>query len=181
MLDTPIYQTLKDLCLFLDQNQMEYVLVGGIAVGIWSEPRATVDIDFLISMKADDFPRLKEKLDRSGKFVFVHEKPVSFEKITFLRATLKSNTDISVDFLFADDDLQRETLKRKEPVSIGDISVNIITPEDLILLKLLSGRPQDKLDAAKIIKSQGENLDREHLNKWSRNLGLDLKGVFPNI
>ncbi len=30
------------------------MLVGGLAVGIWSEPRATFDIDFLVSMKTDD-------------------------------------------------------------------------------------------------------------------------------
>lgn len=70
-----------------------------------------------------------------------------FGKISFLRATLKSNTDVSVDFLFADDDFKKEALRRKETVNIDDFSINISAPEDLIILKLLSGRDQDELDA----------------------------------
>ncbi|HZX49319.1 MAG TPA: hypothetical protein VFF47_08900 [Nitrospirota bacterium] len=52
MNDNPLLQHLKELCLFLDNAGIEYMLVGGLAVGIWGEPRATVDIDFLVSFNS---------------------------------------------------------------------------------------------------------------------------------
>jgi predicted nucleotidyltransferase len=92
-----------------------------------------------------------------------------------LRATLKSNKNISVDFLFADDDFKNEALERKETVQITGLSVNISTPEDLIILKLLSSREQDRLDAEKILEIQKEHLDWAYLQKWSERLGIKFK------
>jgi predicted nucleotidyltransferase len=174
MNDNPLIQSLKEICLFLNDTGIEYMLVGGLAVGIWGEPRATVDIDFLISTKLDDFDFLKQRLTESGRFVFIHDKPTIFGKISFLRATLKSNKNISVDFLFADDDFKNEALERKETVQITGFSVNISTPEDLIILKLLSSREQDKLDAQKVLEIQKEYLDWAYLQKWSERLGIKL-------
>jgi hypothetical protein len=175
MSNNPLVQSLKELCLFFDNVGIDYMLVGGMAVGIWSEPRATVDIDFLVSTRLNDFSALKQKLIESDRFIFIHDKPMIFGKISFLRATLRSNSDISVDFLFADDGFKNEALKRKEPVQLVDFSVNIVTPEDLILLKLLSGRKQDRLDAEKILEIQKEHLDREYIQKWSERLSIGIK------
>jgi predicted nucleotidyltransferase len=174
MSDNPLVQSLKELCLFLNSTGIEYMLVGGLAVGIWSEPRATVDIDFLVSFKTDDFEILRQRLKESDRFAFIHDRPKIFGKISFLRATLKSNTDISVDFLFADDDFKKRALEKKETIQVADFSVNIVTPEDLIILKLLSYREQDKLDAKKIFEIQREHLDLEYIKKWSEKLGVEL-------
>ncbi len=170
--NNPLIQSLKDLCLFLDDAGIEYMLVGGLAVGIWSLPRATIDIDFLVAIKLDDYNVLKKKLKESNAFVFIHDKPTIFKKITLLRATLKKNADISVDFLFADDDFKTEALKRKVSVDIADFDVNITTPEDLVLLKLLSSRAQDKLDAEKILEMQKDVLDMEYIRRWSKKLSI---------
>lgn len=175
MSNNPLVQSLKELCLFFDNVGIDYMLVGGMAVGIWSEPRATVDIDFLVSTRLNDFSALKQKLIESARFIFIHDKPMIFGKISFLRVTLKSNSDISVDFLFADEGFKNEALKRKERVQLSDFSVNIVTPEDLILLKLLSGRKQDRLDAEKILEIQKEHLDREYIQKWSERLSIGIK------
>jgi hypothetical protein len=49
----------------------------------------------------------------------------------------------------------------------------IPTPEDLILLKLISSRPQDKLDAEKIRAMQAGRLDMEYIRIWSRKLDVE--------
>jgi predicted nucleotidyltransferase len=171
--DNPLIQSLKELCLFLDDAGMKYALVGGLAVGIWAAPRATVDIDFLISLRREDSGLLSQRLKDSNSFLFIHESPMTFKKISLLRATLKSNPDISVDFLFADDEFKQEVLKRSTAVPIHGFSVMIPTPEDLILLKLISSRPQDKLDAEKIREMQAGRLDMEYIRMWSRKLDVE--------
>ena len=174
MNDNPLLKSLKELCMFLEAQGIEYMLIGGLAVGIWGEPRATVDIDFLVAIGSDDFDTLKHKLIESSRFVFIHDKPMVFGKVSFLRATLKSNPDVSVDFLFVDDVFKNEALKRKKAIQLTDFSVNIATPEDLIILKLLSGREQDRLDARKILNIQRENLDWVYLQTWSEKLGIGI-------
>jgi hypothetical protein len=94
MNENPLIQSLKELCAFLEGDGIDYMLVGGLAVGLWGPPRATAD----------------------------------------------------VDFLFADDEFKREALRRKETIQLSEFNLNIPTPEDLILLKLLSNRPQDLID-----------------------------------
>jgi len=175
MNDNTLIESLRELCLFLENNGIEYTLVGGLAVGIWGAPRATVDIDFLVSMRTDDYNILKKKLEESEKFIFVYDEPMTFARISFLRATLKSNKNISVDFLFADDDFKNEALRRKETMQVAGFSVNVATPEDLIILKLLSGREQDNLDAKKILEIQKGHLDKDHLQKWANKLGIKLE------
>ena len=99
---------------------------------------------------------------------------MTFEKISLLRATLKSNLDIFVDFLFADNDFQKEALMRRQTVEVADFTVNISTPEDLVLLKLISGREQDILDAKKIFGMQRGHLDMEYMQRWSGKLQVQL-------
>jgi hypothetical protein len=172
MNNNPLVRSLREVCSFLDKAAIEYMLVGGMAVGIWAEPRATVDIDFLVSVRLADFDNLKRHLNESGRFVFIHEKPMIFGRISFLRSTLKSNADISIDFIFSDDFFKSEALKRREVAQLSDFSLNIATPEDLIILKLLSAREQDRLDAMKILEIQKGKLDMDYLQTWLEKLDL---------
>ena len=175
MSDNPLVRSLTEMCQFLNVEGLDYVLVGGLSVGIWSEPRATVNVDFLISLAEKDSRRFVQRLQASDKFVFIHDQPMVFKRVSFLRATLKSNTDISVDFLFADDDFKQAALKRRISVQMSGATVNIPTPEDLILLKQLSGRPQDILDAEKIQHVRRNELDEDYMRKWSKKLGIEQK------
>ncbi|MEW6586471.1 MAG: nucleotidyl transferase AbiEii/AbiGii toxin family protein [Nitrospirota bacterium] len=175
MNDNPLLRSVREVCRFLDEEAIEYMLVGGMAVSIWAEPRATFDIDFLVSIGLGDFDNLKHRLTESGRFVFVHGKPMIFGKVSLLRATLKSNTNVSVDFMFVDDLFKSEALKRKEALQLTDFPIKISAPEDLIILKLLSGRQQDRLDATKILEMQKDNLDMAYLKTWLEKLGLKFK------
>lgn len=175
MTDNPLFQALRELCLFLDKSGLRYTLVGGLAVGIWSSPRATVDIDFLVALSTGEAANLSRLLKVSDRFIFVHEAPMIFKKVSLLRATLKSNPDIAVDFLFADDEFKKQMLQRGSVISIAGFPVHIPTPEDLIILKLLSGRPQDLLDVAQIREKQKNELDAGYLKEWCDKLGMPLE------
>jgi hypothetical protein len=40
----------KDFIKFLNEHKVRYLLIGGWAVGIYGNPRATKDIDYLIAV-----------------------------------------------------------------------------------------------------------------------------------
>jgi len=47
----------------------------------------------------------------------------------------------------------------------------IVTAEDLIVLKVLSGRPRDAIDVQDVLFMQGE-LDRDYMRHWAERLGV---------
>lgn len=175
MKDNPLILSLMEICVLMDSAGIEYMLVGGLAAGIWAEPRATVDIDLLVGIKKEDIDRMVKILEENKGFILVHKYPMQFKRITILRAIFKGyNTEIMVDFLLADDEFKREAIKRKEPVFISSFKINIVTPEDLILLKLLSNREQDIIDVKKILDNQKENLDFTYIKRWTGHLEIEL-------
>jgi len=47
----------------------------------------------------------------------------------------------------------------------------VVTPEDLVLLKLIAGRPRDLGDIQDILMAQGQ-LDAKDLSHWAERLGV---------
>ena len=56
----------KEFIGFLNVNNVKYLLVGGWAVGLYGHPRATKDIDFLISVDDDNLKKLKKAFYEFG-------------------------------------------------------------------------------------------------------------------
>jgi len=177
MSDNPLVNALKELCLFLDDAGIDYALAGGLAIGVWSHPRATVSMQFVVSIQKEDSHALAQRLNRSNRFIDIHDDFSTFQRVSFLRATLKADPELFVDFVFADDEFKAGILKRKHPVHLADFSVSIATPEDLAILSLLSGREQGRIDAEQIIVMQGAHLDRNYLQTWADWFGLTISGI----
>ena len=59
-----LYDELLALVDVLEQNQIEYALCGGLAVGILGHPRMTKDIDLLV--QAQDVARITEAVKSCG-------------------------------------------------------------------------------------------------------------------
>ena len=177
MSDNPLVNALKELCLFLDDAGIDYALVGGLAVGVWSHPRATVSMQVIVSIQKEDSHALAQKLNRSNRFIDIHDDLSTLQRMAFLRATLKANPELFVDFVFADDEFMAGILKRRHPVHLADFSVSLATPEDVTILSLLSGREQDRTDAEQIIMMQGAHLDRDYIRTWADWFGLTVSGI----
>ncbi|HQU43702.1 MAG TPA: hypothetical protein PK867_12880, partial [Pirellulales bacterium] len=69
-----------------------------------------------------------------------------------------------MDLFLAESRFQRELVARSRPEQIDDLTVSVVTPEDLILLKLLARRPRDLADIGDILFIQG-TLDEGYLRR----------------
>lgn len=56
----------KEFIRFLNENNVKYLLVGGWAVGIYGNPRATKDIHFLVAIDDENIERLQKALKIFG-------------------------------------------------------------------------------------------------------------------
>jgi len=78
-----------------------------------------------------------------------------------------------VDLLLADSAYLRTALARARAIPFGALVVPILTLEDLVILKTLAGRLQDRADLEKIFARQADfPIDWAYVDDWKKTLGL---------
>lgn len=164
---------LLSICDFLQKKHITYMLTGGIAVSLWTKPRATANIDIAVLLEEKDLPQFIKLVKEEG-FIILEEKPMKFKRATLFRMLIKTEdgTFIPVNLVLSDTDYRRKAIQRKRKIEVRGKGIWIISPEDLILAKLLSGREQDILDAKLIVKMQKKSLDISYLRDYAKRLNL---------
>lgn len=134
----------KEFLQLLNTHKVEYLLIGGYAVGYYGYPRATGDMDIWIAIHPDNARRVVDALNDFGfslstddTSLFMQENKITRMGVPPLR--LEILTTIS-GVTFAECYAQRR-------VSVIDgIEVKLISLEDLKANKKASGRYKDLND-----------------------------------
>jgi len=167
--------TLRELVSLFDELQMAYAVMGGLAVRVYAIPRPTYDIDFTVSIERERLPELYGALRDLGYTVAEVYNSGWVDRVAgmpVVKARLYlEGRGIDVDLFLVESAFQRELISRRRRHQIDDLSVWFVSPEDLVLLKLLSGRPRDLADIGDILFTQGQ-LDEEYLRQWAQELGV---------
>lgn len=158
---------LKKTISFLNKTKFEYIIIGGIAAGALGEPRLTGDIDIDILL---DKSRIKEFLDRAREAGFKVDKKKCLRTGEERGVFQISYGEFHIDFIIASIELEKEAFKRKKAIKLYGLKAFFPTPEDLILLKIISGRPQDLLDVEKVAIRHEGKLDTKYLKNWAQKL-----------
>ncbi|UCF96856.1 MAG: hypothetical protein JSV89_17005 [Spirochaetaceae bacterium] len=139
-------------------------MIGGIAVGVWGEPRVTRDVDLKILLGRDDAPRLLDIL--KSDYTALQSDPVQALTRTGI-LLVRDQLGTRIDLLLSDTKFDRDVVKRAVPVELEQgTTVAICRPEDLIIYKLISTRLRDREDAAGVILRQGKKLDDRYVLNW---------------
>ena len=162
----PLESAFRGLILLLQETGTDYLLIGGLAVLASGEPRMTQDIDLILFIEKTDLPWFLEK---AGKKFKVNPRTAIYGART-RGAFSFSYRNVPVDVIVASTDLERSALKRKIRVRLFGRKVNLPSPEDLILLKLIPGRTKDLADVEAIVARQGASLDKKYLRQWGERL-----------
>jgi len=157
---TPLERAVHDITSVLESLHIDYAIVGGIANAIWGQPRATVDVDVSIAVDEGDIERIVAQI--TGRFQVVVPEGAAFVKRT--RVLPVDTTDgIRIDVMFALLPFEIEGIRRARGVDVAGRRVKVVTPEDLILMKILSERQRDLDDAEAIVRTRSWELDRAYL------------------
>lgn len=149
-----------DLIAALTVGGVEFVLIGGLAVGAHGFPRATKDVDIVPAPGEANLGRLADvlrELDAShfgtedfdpSEFPFDPLQPGDLrEGGNFVVATRLGRLDIMQWVPGIPGELAFEHLARAAvETSLGGRPVRVCSREDLIAMKRAAGRPQDLLD-----------------------------------
>ncbi len=158
---------LATLARALDALSIPYMIIGGHANALWGEPRATLDIDATLWLSHS---RVGELVDGLSP----HFSPRVNDPESFVRETrvlpVETAEGLGADLIFGLLPFEEEAIHRARTTEIGEQPVRFCTPEDLILLKIVSDREQDRADVRGVARRQRERLDLDYLEPRVREL-----------
>jgi len=153
-----------------ESNDVEHMAVGAIAAGTYGIPRATKDIDLLVSL---DAMRGIHKLIPALEDFIEFEAQAQFDTITWGRryvGTSRSAPPFKVELfeMFDDPFVQSEFSRRERRfVPLLNREIWLPTAEDVIVQKIRWGRSKDLDDARDVLAVQGtETLDMPYIENW---------------
>jgi hypothetical protein len=176
--------SLLEKTLWMVVNQFErlaipYAIMGGLAVRIHGLPRPTHDIDFTIGIGRTELIDWFVVAEKEGLCVEDSYKKgwvdnVQGLPLIKLKAYYTATECLDIDIFLAEVDFQKAVLQRRQQVFLNDQSLYVVSPEDLILLKLIAGRPRDFLDIKDILFVQGR-LDNDYMLFWAEKYKVENK------
>ena len=138
----------KEFLQLLNSKKIEYLVIGGYAVGYHGYPRATGVMDIWIAINDQNATKMVDALKEFGfdppelkKEIFLKEQKVIRMGVPPMRLEILTSID-GVNF--------KNCFNSRIVADFGDFKVNFISKDDLLINKRASGRPQDIVDFEKL-------------------------------
>lgn len=143
----------------LERSGAECAAYGGLALGMYGEPRETRDADFAVM--AVDLERARLALADLGVEVVIAFSSVRFGGCDVSRLTLVGGSQVNtVDLVIPRSSRFAENvLRRAVTGSLRGQEIRATSPEDFVILKVLATRERDLEDARSVIETQRTRLD----------------------
>lgn len=148
----------EELLAGLDEANVRFVVVGGLAVVIQGYARMTADIDLVIDLHNANVRRTIEVLTARGLRPLLPVNAIDFADEEKRREWVETrslqvfsmhdekNPLLTVD-LFAREPIPFDDLwSRADIVTLGGRNIRVASIEDLIQMKRAAARPQDAID-----------------------------------
>lgn len=140
-----LYAELAAVIDVLDANQVAYALVGGLAVSLYTEPRATEDIDFMIPETA--WEEVRRSLRPLGFAIEAGMTTPVAGGLHIRRLTkLAPEDSLSLDFLLPGTPELRRVLEERVRVPWQGRDLWLASVRGLRMLKRLRGSTRDLAD-----------------------------------
>jgi len=161
-----------------------WYVFGAQAVIAYGVPRLSADVDVTLALAPDDPERFAQEMEAAGFALRVTDP--DFVRRTRVMPFVHRSSGMPLDVVLAGSGLEDELLDRARPMDAGGVTFPLIDPTDLILTKVLAGRPKDLDDARNLWRLHRQVLDagriRATLTLLEEALGQsDLVPTFDSI
>ncbi len=149
---------------------------------VWGRPRLTADVDVTLHLIPDDPAALVAAMRAAGFELRVPDAH-DFVRRTRVLPFLHEATGMPLDLVLAGPGLEEEFARDAVTVSIEEVDVPVISPADLIVTKILAGRPKDLEDVRGVLLVQGDDLDVPRVRTRLRQIeqALDQSDLVPSF
>ena len=139
-----------------ESSKLKYALIGGYAMALHGVVRATVDVDFVLSLSLHDFQLAERALEKIGlksrlpvraqDIISMREEYISRRNLLAWSFVDYNNPSRQVDILITRDRRDLEVQK----ISVGGRKILVASLAELLKMKKEAGRPQDLIDIENI-------------------------------
>lgn len=145
-----------------------WYLFGAQAVVAYGVPRLSADVDVTLRLTPDTPERFVLEM-QDGGFQLRVEDP-EFVRRTRVMPFVHLSTGMPLDVVLAASGLEDEFLTRVRLLDVEGTKVPTIDPGDLIIAKVLAGRPKDIEDARGVWRIHERKLDAARIESILRSL-----------
>jgi hypothetical protein len=140
------------------------VVIGGIASSLIGKARFTADVDVMILLKNDDIQKVLDYCESIGLISRI-ANAVEFAQKNRMILLQQIGSGINIDVSMGMLPFEYEVVDRKMNKNIGSLSIQLPSPEDLIIMKAVAHRVRDMEDIKGIIESS-KKLDKQRIKHW---------------
>lgn len=140
-----------------------WYVFGAQAVIVYGVPRLSADVDVTLALEPDTPDAFAREMHAAGFTLRVADP--DFVRRTRVMPFVHEATGMPLDVVLAGSGIEDEFLKRAVLTDLGTTSVPVIDPADLIVAKLLAGRPKDMEDARALWRLHGGELDAARVRR----------------
>jgi hypothetical protein len=140
------------------------MVIGGQAVLLYGEPRLTKDIDITLGVGLERLSEIRAIVDRL-RLEYVTDNVDDFAKETMVLPVIDRKSGIRVDLIFSFSPYERQAIERAREISLGRTKVRFAGLEDVVIHKVIAGRPRDIEDVLSIL-AKNPSFDPHYIEKW---------------
>jgi hypothetical protein len=169
-----ISDLLRRITEALESKNIPYMLSGSIAMNSYTVPRMTLNIDIVIELGEENLPAFLSLFDEK---YYINRDTVNIEvKRPGMFNIIDHDTGYKIDFIVRKNTIYRKhEFERRKKMKIGGIDVWIVSPEDLIISKIIwiqeLTSEKQMHDIKNLLATPG--IEMEYFVHWCRELKLN--------
>lgn len=137
-----------DFIQLCNEHEVKYLVVGGYAVGVHGYPRYTKDLDIAIEVTRENAIKTAVVIQEFG-LASLGLTAEDFLKKNFV--TQLGHEPVRIDILNDVDGLTfSQAWENRKVVEYDGVAINFVGLKELLVLKTIAGRSQDKTDLEKL-------------------------------
>ena len=157
------FEVASRLASALDAAGIPYAIGGAIALGAWSDPRGTHDVDINLFVDHAGLDAALDVLDAAGVVIDRGQARLADQAGDVLVGHYGA---LRVDVFTPSIPFVWEAMSTRRRLRGPSGEADYLSPEAIAIFKLLFFRSKDLVDVEKLVVVQGESLDRGYIRRW---------------
>jgi len=173
-----MFDFLKILIQFFEQNNIPYMLSGSVAMSIYTLPRFTRDFDFIVHLELKDIPVLMTEF-KTGYYCDENAVRDAITNKSMFNI-IEHKSSYKADFVILKKEPYRQNeFERRRQIDFENMKIFVVSPEDLLLSKMIwiqELQSNIQIEDIKVLLELNA-LDRNYIHYWIKTLNLNTFGL----
>ena len=165
----PAFDLAAGFAAALDAAGIPYAIGGAIALGAWSDPRGTYDVEINLFVKPGELDNALDVLERVGVTI---DRAAAATADAAGDVIVGTSGGLRVDLFTPSIPFSWEAMRTRRRLRGPSGEAWYLSAEATAVFKLLFFRAKDLVDVEKLVVVQAADLDRAYVRRWLVGLGV---------